>query len=150
MPAPDDAIPHAGRVLALDWGATRIGLAISDQTQLIASPLGTLKRRAGKRLPLGPFLDVIEREHPVGLVVGLPLDDEGLEGASAQAARAMGEQFATRASLPIDWVDESFSTTETLERLTDRGIAPRRRRESIDAMAAAILLERWLDRRRPK
>ena len=134
MPRPDDAIPPAGRVLALDWGATRIGLAISDQTQLIASPLGTLNRRAGKRLPLGAFLDVIEREQPVGLVVGLPLDEEGLEGASAQAARAMGEQFATRASLPVDWVDESFSTTETLERLTDRGIAPRRRRESIDAI----------------
>lgn len=150
MPRPDDAIPVAGRVLALDWGATRIGLAISDETQLIASPLGTLTRRAGKRLPLGQFLDVIERERPVGVVVGLPLDDEGLEGESAQAARAMGEQFATRASLPVNWVDESFSTTETLERLTDRGIAPRRRRESIDAMAAAILLERWLDRRRPQ
>ena len=141
-------IPTTGRVLALDWGHARIGVAITDETQLLASPLGTLTRRAGKRLPLGQFLDLIEREHPVGLVVGLPLDDEGTEGESAQAARAMGEQFAARAALPIAWIDESFTTAETLERLTERGIAPRQRKADIDAMAAAIVLERWLDSRR--
>ncbi|MBP6442571.1 MAG: Holliday junction resolvase RuvX [Gemmatimonadales bacterium] len=141
-------IPTTGRVLALDWGHARIGVAITDETQLLASPLGTLTRRAGKRLPLGQFLDLIEREHPVGLVVGLPLDDEGTEGESAQAARAMGEQFAARAALPIAWIDESFTTAETLERLTERGIAPRQRKADIDAMAAAIVLERWLDTRR--
>ena len=134
--------------MALDWGHARIGVAITDETQLLASPLGTLTRRAGKRLPLGQFLDLIEREHPVGLVVGLPLDDEGTEGESAQAARAMGEQFAARAALPIAWIDESFTTAETLERLTERGIAPRQRKADIDAMAAAIVLERWLDTRR--
>ena len=141
-------IPRVGRVMALDWGHARIGVAITDETQLLASPLGTLTRRAGKRLPLGQFLDLIEREHPVGLVVGLPLDDEGTEGESAQAARAMGEQFAARAALPIAWIDESFTTAETLERLTERGIAPRQRKADIDAMAAAIVLERWLDSRR--
>ena len=60
----------------------------------------------------------------------------------------MGEQFAARASLPIAWIDESFTTAETLERLTERGIAPRQRKADIDAMAAAIVLERWLDSRR--
>ncbi len=134
--------------MALDWGHARIGVAITDETQLLASPLDTLTRRAGKRLPLGPFLDIVERERPVGLVVGLPLDDDANEGESAQAARAMGEQFATRAALPIAWVDESFTTAEVLERLTDRGIAPRQRKAMIDAMAAAVVLERWLDARR--
>jgi putative Holliday junction resolvase len=141
-------IPTTGRVMALDWGLARIGVAITDETQLLATPLGTLTRRAGKRLPLGPFLDLVEREHPVGLVVGLPLDDEGAEGESASAARAMGEQFAARAVLPLAWIDESFTTTETLERLTARGVAPRQRKADIDAMAAAIVLERWLDARR--
>jgi putative Holliday junction resolvase len=148
MTTPSASIPTSGRVLALDWGHARIGLAITDETQLLASPLGTLSRRAGKRLPLGPFLDVVERELPVGLVVGLPLDDEGAEGESAQAARAMGEQFAARAALPLAWVDESFSTAEVLDRLTARGIAPRQRKAMIDAMAAAVVLERWLEQRR--
>src|SRR5512140_2376008 len=88
-----EAIPALGRVLGLDWGTARIGLAVSDETQLIATPLGALQRRAGKRLPLRDFLDVVEREHPVGLVVGLPLDDDGHEGDSALAAREMAELF---------------------------------------------------------
>jgi len=141
-------IPPTGRVLALDWGRNRIGVAITDETQLLASPLAVLRYRTGKRLPLGSFLTLIEREHPVGLVVGLPLDDTGAVGESARAARTMGETFATRSTLPIDWLDESFTTTEALERLTARAISPASRRDMIDAMAAAVLLERWIEARR--
>ena len=56
IPPPGDYIPHHGRVIGLDWGTSRIGLAITDETQLIARPLTTLTRRAGKRAPLGDFL----------------------------------------------------------------------------------------------
>jgi putative Holliday junction resolvase len=148
MGSTDSAIPAEGRVLGLDWGSGRIGVAITDATQILASPLAVLPRRAGKRLPLGAFLTLVERESPVGLVVGLPLDDEGHLGASAIAAREMGELFAVRSGLPLEWRDESFTTSETLERLHARGIAPRTRRSEVDAMAAAILLERWIAARR--
>jgi putative Holliday junction resolvase len=141
-------IPRSGRVLGIDWGANRIGVAISDETQLLATPLAVFTRRTGRRLPLGDFLNLVESEHPVGLVVGLPLDDFGKEGDSAIQARAMGESFGERASLPIAFIDESFSTTESLDRLTSRGLSPTRKRDSIDAMAAAIVLERWIAERR--
>lgn len=142
-------IPTSGRVLALDWGASRIGVAISDETQLLATPLAVLPRRAGKRLPLGAFLTIVETEHPVGLVVGLPLGDlYDDESPSLRGAREMGALFAARSGLPIAWVDESFSTAEALERLTSRGVAPRSRREAVDALAASVVLERWLDARR--
>lgn len=141
-------IPPTGRVMGLDWGASRIGLAITDDTQLLATPLGVLRQRPRKRPPLGAFLTIVETEHPVGLVVGLPLDDEGHQGEAAEQARALGEQFARRAGLPVEWLDESFTTTEALSRLTGRGISPASRRDDIDAMAAAILLERWLETRR--
>ncbi|MES2304350.1 MAG: Holliday junction resolvase RuvX [Gemmatimonadota bacterium] len=146
MPTP--YIPHHGRVLALDWGTARIGLAITDETQLIARPLTTLTRRAGKRPPLGDFLTIVEREKPVGLVVGLPLDDEGAEGESAQAAHAMGALFAERAGLPMDLVDESFSTTTALETITALGKRHRNTRDVVDAIAAAVVLQRWLEMRR--
>lgn len=141
-------IPHYGRVLALDWGTARIGLAITDETQLIARPLATLKRRSGKRPPLGDFLTIVEREHPVGLVVGLPLDDHGSEGESAQAAHAMGTLFAERAGLPMDLVDESFSTTTALDTITAMGRKHRNAKHVVDAMAAAVVLQRWLEMRR--
>lgn len=141
-------IPRHGRVLAVDWGSSRLGLAISDETQLLATPLAVLRRRPGKRLPLGGFLTIVETEHPVGLVVGLPVDDDGLLGEAAMHAREMGDLFATRSNLPIEWLDESFTTTEAAHRLTERGVSPRTRRTDIDALAAAVLLERWIAERR--
>jgi len=147
LPATPD-IPRSGRVLAIDWGTSRLGLAISDETQLLATPLAVLRRRPGKRLPLRDFLTIVETEQPVGLVVGLPVDDAGQLGPAAAQAREMGDLFATRSRLPLDWLDESFTTTEAAHRLTERGIAPRLRRHDIDAIAAAVLLERWIAERR--
>lgn len=142
-------IPGQGRVLGLDWGTARIGVAISDETQLLASPLATLTRRAGRRLPVAQFLTLIEREHPVGLVVGVPLGDDGLEGAAGTAAREMGRALAARSGLPLDWIDESFTTADALEHARE---ATRRNSTSgaggVDASAAAEILQRWLDTRR--
>jgi putative Holliday junction resolvase len=138
-------IPTTGRVLALDWGSSRIGVAISDETQLVATALETLRYRTGRRLPLAEFLTIVTREHPVGLVVGLPLDDDGRESDSALAARAMGVAFAARTYLPLEWVDESFTTARTLA--TQREMARRPSRDNIDQLAAAELLQQWLDAR---
>lgn len=140
-------IPRAGRVLGLDWGTNRIGLAISDESQLIATPLATLNYRSGKRPPLADFFTIVEREHPIGLVCGIALDDQGHEGDSATAARAMGNLFAGRTHLPLDWTDESFSTVTASERLTQAGYRKPPPR-LIDGAAAATLLQEWLERRR--
>jgi putative holliday junction resolvase len=142
------SIPGTGRVLGLDWGTSRIGVAICDETQLVASPLDTLSRRAGRRLPLAQFLTIVTREHPVGLVVGLPLDDYGREGDSAKAAREMGVMFAGRSYLPLDWIDESFTTTRTLETMIEMGRRPRA--DNVDRLAAAELLQQWLDGRKER
>lgn len=144
------AIPEAGRVIGVDWGATRVGVALTDLTQTIATPYAVWHRRRGKRPPLAEFLSLVETEQPVGLVVGLPYDDQGALADSGRAARSLGELFAQRSGLPIEWLDESFTTSETLTRLTQRGVAPRRRRHTVDAMAAAVLLEQWLAQRIPR
>ncbi len=144
-------IPPTGRVLGMDWGTSRIGVAISDETQLIASPLDTLTRRTGRRLPVGRFLTLVEREQPVGLLVGVPLDDDGLEGVAAIAAREMGRALAARSGLPLDWIDESFSTADALRHTREAGspaASTARPARSIDAAAAAEVLQRWLDGRR--
>jgi len=138
-------IPPTGRVLALDWGTSRIGVAISDETQLVATPLAMLTRRTGRRLPLAQFLTLVTREKPVGLVVGLPLDDNGLEGDSALAAREMGVNFAARSYLPLEWIDESFTTASALTAMRDLG--RRTTKDNVDRQAAAQLLQEWLEER---
>ena len=78
----------------------RIGLALSDETQTLATPLETLVRRAGKRFPMPRLLELVAQHHPVGLVVGLPLTREGEEEESAIAARELAEAVARRTGLP--------------------------------------------------
>ena len=138
-------IPPTGRVLGLDWGTSRIGVAISDETQLVARPLDVLTRRTGRRLPLSQFLTIVTRETPVGLVVGLPLDDDGRIGDSAAAAREMGLSFATRTYLPVEWVDESFTSAHSIQTMIEMGRRPTK--QNVDPLAAATLLQEWLDGR---
>jgi putative Holliday junction resolvase len=143
-------IPRTGRLLALDWGEVRIGVAVSDETQLIASPRTTLTRRAGKRFPMPSFLSLVEQEHPVGLIVGLPLTADGNEETAAKSAREMGTLAAARAGLPVEFVDERFSTARALGAIREVGGSTRGRKEDVDALAAAVLLQQYLDMRRTR
>ena len=141
-------IPPTGRILAADWGEVRIGLALSDETQLLATPLTTLVRRAGKRFPMQRFLELVAEHAPVGLVVGLPLTGEGEEGASAIAARELADAMARRTGLPLYLQDERMSSARALGAIREQGGSTRGRREDVDSLAAAILLQQFLDRRR--
>ncbi|MGH7532558.1 MAG: Holliday junction resolvase RuvX [Gemmatimonadales bacterium] len=141
-------LPRAGRLIAIDWGEVRLGLALSDETQLLASPLETLVRRTGKRFPMPRFLELVALHTPVGIVVGLPLTPDGDEGPSAVAARAMGELVARRTGLPVEWWDERMSTARALAAIREQGGSTRGRKEDVDSLAAAILLQHFLESRR--
>jgi putative Holliday junction resolvase len=143
-------ISRTGRLLALDWGEVRIGVAVSDETQLIASPRATLTRRAGKRFPMPSFLALVEQERPVGLIVGLPLTAEGSEEAAAGSAREMGTLASARTQLPIEFVDERFSTARALGAIREMEGSIRGRKADVDALAAAVMLQQFLDMRRKR
>jgi putative Holliday junction resolvase len=141
-------IPDEGRILSVDWGARRIGIALSDETQLLATPLETLTRRAGKRFPMPAFLELIAVSRPVGVVVGLPLTLDGTESESAVAAREVADLIAQRTGLPVALWDERMSSARALGAIREVGGSTRGRREDVDALAASVLLQHWLDARR--
>ncbi|HEU4763407.1 MAG TPA: Holliday junction resolvase RuvX [Gemmatimonadales bacterium] len=141
-------IPRAGRVIAIDWGEVRLGLALSDELQILASPLETLTRLAGKRFPMPRFLELVTEHAPVGVVVGLPLTPEGGEAESAAAARELAAQVERRTGLPLELVDERMTTARALGAIREQGGSTRGRKEDVDALAAAILLQQFLDARR--
>jgi putative Holliday junction resolvase len=141
-------LPTTGRLLAVDWGDVRIGLALSDESQVLASPLETLVRRAGKRFPMPRFLELVTEHGPVGAVVGLPLTGEGTEEASAIAARELAATIGRRSGLPVELWDERMSTARALATIREQGGSTRGRREDVDALAAAILLQHFMESRR--
>jgi putative Holliday junction resolvase len=140
--------PTQGRLLAIDPGARRIGLAVSDELQTIAQPFGTVSRRAGKRFPLRHILAAANEQHVVGVVVGLPLESEGGEGAPAMDARALAADIGRLSGLPVELLDERMTTARVLQAVREMGGTTRRRKKDIDAMAAALILQRYLDARR--
>ena len=126
----------------------RIGLALSDETQTLATPTATLVRRAGKRFPMARLLELAAEHAAVGLVVGLPLTGEGEEGESAIAARQLAEDVVRRSGLPVALWDERMSTARALAAIREQGGRTRGRKEDVDALAAAVLLQHYLDARR--
>lgn len=142
------SLPRSGRLLAVDWGEVRLGLALSDETQLLATPLETLVRRAGKRVPMRRLVELVEAHRPVGVVVGLPLTGEGEEAESASAARELAGAIARGTGLPLELWDERMSTARALALIREQGGSTRGRREDVDALAAAVLLQHYLDARR--
>ena len=139
----------AGRILAVDWGERRIGLALSDESQILAQPLTTLTRRAGKRFPMAQLLDLVKKHNVVGIIVGLPLDESGAEGDAAHSARALADDIKRRVGeLEVTMWDERMTTARILSTVREMGGSTRGRKADLDAMAAALLLQHYLDARR--
>jgi putative pre-16S rRNA nuclease len=141
-------IPPQGRVLGIDWGEIRIGLALSDELQMLASPLETLVRRRGKRFPMPRLLELVAAHAPVGVVVGLPLTPAGDEGPSAAEARTVATLVEGRIGLPVELQDERLSTARALRLVREQEGSTRGRKGDVDALAAAVLLQGFLDARR--
>ena len=141
-------LPSSGRLIALDWGLKRIGLALSDESQTLASPLETLTRREGKRFPMPRFLELIGEHRPVGAVIGLPLSPEGEETESAVAARELASVVTRRTGLAVELWDERMSTARALAMIWEQGGRTRGRKEDVDSLAAAVFLQHFLDARR--
>jgi len=141
-------LPLEGRLLGVDWGTKRIGLAISDPTQTVATPLGTLTRRAGRRFPMGQLKPYLETHQPVGVVLGLPLDAGGAEGAAARAARDTGALIAAKTGLPVAYWDERMTTARAHRAQRETGTPGADARHAADPLAATLLLQAFLDHRR--
>ena len=135
-----------GRLMAIDYGERRVGLAISDPTGTIASPAGAILRRRGKRPPVAEILRRAEALEARGFVVGLPLDGNGDETPRSREVRLVAEAIAVRSGKPVELVDERYTTATALRAVREMGGSTRGRKGDVDALAAAVLLQRVLDR----
>lgn len=138
-------------MLGIDYGERRIGLAVTDPTRTIASPLDTVQRRAGKRPPVSRLAEIARDLEVERLVVGLPLDLRGRETPWCREVRAFGDALAVRLEVPVTYVDERMTSVQAQRAVRSIGLGrkERERKERVDAAAAALILQAWLDRGQP-
>lgn len=136
-----------GRILALDVGERRIGVAVSDPTGSAAQPLRTVRRTPNGR-ELAELAALIRQLGVKEVVVGLPTRTGGQEGPEARRVRAFARRLQDVAGVPVVFVDERFSTREAERILLAADLSRGRRREVLDHVAAAIVLDTYLARRR--
>ena len=136
------------RILAIDWGERRIGFAISDPRGVIATPAGFLTRRAGKRPPIAKLIEKAKQLEATAFVLGLPLDKNGDDTPRAAEVRSVATELAKRTGLPVDLVDERFTTAAARRAVHELGGKPKERRGDVDALAATVLLQHALARPR--
>ena len=136
------------RVLGVDYGARRIGLAVSDPTRTIASPLTTLTRRIGKRPPWIELLRVVREQEIEEVVVGLPLNLAGDDNPWTAEVRSFAAKVAERTQLPVLLVDERLTSVQAERVVRGSGLrkSQREEKERVDETAAAIILQMYLDR----
>lgn len=129
------------RILGLDYGTKRIGLAISDGLGLTARPLEVVPRAQ-----LAEALQRVDEDYGIELVVvGLPTSLGGDEGISAQGAREIGAEVARILDVDVEYVDERFTSKLAERALVESGMRRRDRKETVDKVAAAIILQTYLD-----
>lgn len=145
----DDLIPRRGRLLGLDFGTRRIGIAVCDEDQRIASPLENYNRSR-------PEVDALRLKalageyRVVGVVVGLPLHMGGEEGQKAREARRFGAWAASATALPLAFWDERLTSVLAEDYLRSAQLSPKKRKMRLDKVAAQIMLQSYLESRKSR
>jgi len=136
------------RALGVDPGTKRIGLAVSDLTGTIASPFAVLQRSKSARHDLAEIARIARSEEAEVVVVGLPLNMDGSHGPAAKAATAVARRLATLVDVPVELHDERRTTVTADRAMLEAGLNAIERRQRVDKVAAAVMLQSWLDKQR--
>jgi putative Holliday junction resolvase len=136
-----------GRVLGVDLGSRRIGVAVSDATGTLASPLTVIERTGDRNADYRALAEIARDEAAERMIVGLPLSLSGDVGPAAEAAIKEVEAMAAVVGLPVETYDERFTTVEADRSMRESNVPARARRRDIDKVAAAVMLQSWLEGR---
>lgn len=134
-------------IMSVDLGKARTGLALCDKTEFLASPYKVIFEKSPKKLPEKVAQAAIEANAEM-IVVGLPKNMDGTEGESAQNARAFAEEIAIMTKLPVEMQDERGTTVTAHSFLNDTNTRGKKRKNVIDEVAATIILQDYLDRKK--
>lgn len=136
-----------GRVLALDIGERRIGVAVSDEMGILAQPL-TVLQREGVAKDVVRIVQLVREQEAEAVVVGLPVTLRGEQAQAAERVQVFISHLRDAIDIPVVPVDERLSTVEANRRMVEANVRRGERRQSVDAVAAALILQRYLSQQR--
>ncbi len=134
-------------ILGVDLGKARTGLAVCDPSELLASPLRVISEHNRERL-IAAIVSAARESRAELLVVGLPKNMDGTEGESAQSARSIGEELEKNSGLPVTFWDERGTTVTAHGYLNEVNVRGKKRKAVVDAVAATVILQSYLDGKR--
>jgi putative Holliday junction resolvase len=138
------------RILGIDYGRRRLGLSLSDEAAILASPLATWKRARSLDRDLANLARLVEERTIGRIIVGLPLNMDGTEGEMAREARDFAHCVAEATGRPVELFDERLTSAEAERAMLEGNLPRRRRRENRDALAAVLILQGYLESSSPK
>jgi len=133
-----------GKIIALDIGKKRIGIAISDSLGICATPGGFIKCE-GFEKTITKIVNIVNKKNPSRIVVGIPLRTDGTMGDSAKMAQKYVKRLKNILSIPVDTVDERFTTTEAEKLLINADMSRSKRKKVIDGIAASLILQKYME-----
>jgi len=139
-----DVLPSVGRLAGIDFGTVRVGVAITDPDQRLASPLENYTRR-GAAVDSQWLRELVAQERLAGFVVGLPVHLSGDESAKSREARQFGQWIKELTGLPVAYFDERFTSAQAESLLLGAELTKKRRKQRLDMLAAQILLAAYLE-----
>ncbi len=139
-----DSLPERGRLAGIDFGTVRIGVAVTDPSRTLASPFENYTRR-GAEGDAAYFRELAEQEQIVGFVVGLPVHTSGDESQKSHEARQFGQWLAETTSLPVQYYDERYTSSQAEQLLGGAQLTKKQRQKRRDMLAAQIILASYLE-----
>ena len=136
------------RAVGIDYGKVRVGIAISDPGQTIAHPHSIINITSPKNAAR-QIVELIKTLEIDIIIIGLPLLLSGKEGEAAESARLLGKEIGKRTKIKIEYIDERFSSSSAEKTMHDNGVSEKKMRGKVDKIAAALILQTYLDKKRP-
>jgi putative Holliday junction resolvase len=134
------------KIMAIDYGDVRTGIAFCDVREILASPYSVIKETYQPKL-VSKLVEIIEKEKPEKIVIGLPRNMDGTYGYRCDECRTLGDELSKQISLPIDYQDERLTTVMAHDVLSGNNVRGKKRKQTVDAVSAVMILQSYIDKK---
>ena len=134
------------KIMSIDYGNTRTGIAFCDINEVLASPFCVINETYQPKL-IEKLTEIIEKEKPAKIVIGLPRNMDGSYGYRCDECRSLGAELSKVCDIPIDYQDERLTTVMAHNALSDNNVKGKKRKETVDAVSAVMILQSYIDRK---